>query len=164
MKHGRVDSVAGPIRRRQMHLLSMGIATVMLLLLPYGATASAQSTDTPEYAAGLVIGEVASGNASAAWQNLHPAQQRIVSQQAYITCRASKGTLNIDTTNTRTVNKSTGRITIPGTRVKATATALVIKLVLTSGLSQNITVHEIRVKHAWRYVLNASEVATCRDS
>ncbi len=134
------------------------------LVVSGAATAGARPPDTPEYAAGVVIGELATGNAAAAWQNLHPAQQRIVSQQAYKACRASKGTLAIDTTNTRAVSKSKARITIPGTNVKALSSALVIKLVLTNGQSQNITVHEIRVKRAWRYILNASEVAACRDS
>jgi hypothetical protein len=163
MEQARVDSATGALRRT-IRVLSMGTAVVMLVLLSSATAASAQGTDTPEYVAGLVIGELASGNATAAWQHLHPAQQRIVSQQAYIRCRASKGTLAIDTKNSRALGKSTVRITIPGTRVKATATALVFKVVLTTGQSQNITVQEIRVKHAWRYLLNASEVGNCRGS
>jgi hypothetical protein len=137
---------------------------VVSLVVSGAATAWARSPDTPEYAAGVVIGELATGNAAAAWQHLHPAQQRLVSQRAYIACRAPRGTLALDTTNTRAVSSSKVRITIPGTKVKAVANALVIKLVLTSGQSQNITVHEIRVARAWRYVLSASEVAACRGS
>jgi hypothetical protein len=164
MAHPTAESATGPVRRQSSRALVMSLAAVTILLLSIATAASAQSTDTPEYAAGLVIGEIASGNAAAAWQHLHPAQQRVVSQQAYVTCRASKGTLAIDTANTRELGESAVRITIPGTRVKATATAVSIKVVLTNGQSQNITVHEVRVKRAWRYLLNANEVQSCRGS
>jgi hypothetical protein len=146
-----------------LRLVLIAAASVGLLTW-VAAQAVAAPPDTPEYAAGLVLGELATGNAADAWQSLHPAQQTIVSLQAYKACRAPKGTLDVDTSSTRLVKKSKERVLIPGTNIKAPSVALTIKVVLTSGQSQNVLVHEIRVKNSWRYILNKAEVAACRDS
>jgi hypothetical protein len=90
------------------------------------------------------------------WSTLHPAEQKIVSRDAYMTCRSDDAIPAM--TDITVVDKYKESISIPSVG-SISATAVTVKLKM-EGSEQAFTVHAVAVNGNWRWTLPTDDVAT----
>jgi hypothetical protein len=98
---------------------------------------------------------------------LHPAQKAFITKDAYMACRDEKVPEGASASDIEFTDHYRERATIPGTEVRAKATALTVKFTVKRGLleqSSTDTVHQFWVKNKWTFTLDADGFAACSQS
>jgi hypothetical protein len=116
------------------------------------------SGESAESALRRQFDELNKGQFGKEWDELHPAQQAIISREHYIECGAKANLPTVDSADV--IETYQEDVTIPGTSVKASSIALTVKLELSLGLLKNEatdTYHEVQVDGVWRWALAAPE-------
>lgn len=127
-------------------------------------TAAPQAPKEDAFAAAKrQLQEVADGQFGPEWDEMHPAQQAVVSRDGYINCRATSGpSLQIKSLRQKAVYQET--VAIPGTTVRAPSTAVTIEITaLVNGQQsmQTATFHEFAVDGRWRWSLPPDTMTEC---
>jgi hypothetical protein len=88
------------------------------------------------------------GKADVAYDQLHPAQQAVISREAYVGCAAkAQPLLAALISQMRITHIASALVTIPGTVVRARGLAISVKFRKVLG-----TFYEFKIRGQWRYV------------
>jgi hypothetical protein len=123
-----------------------------------GGSAGGTNTDTAEAAFPRQWDEVNKGQWGPEWDELHPAQQALVSRNHFIDCRDKLNKPTID--NVKILQTYQEDIAIPGTSLTVPSTAITAEIKYTRGLLSNTstdTSHEFNVDGVWRWTLSNPE-------
>lgn len=147
-----------PACRPARHLLSL--AAIFTLLAAFagcggddsGPSAGGQSAG--DYVTKL-LGYVDKGQWGPEWDSLHPAQQALVSRDAYITCATKKTVPNVSAV--KVLETYSEDVAIPGTSTRAASTAVTVEY--TASLAgrkdtAKATFHVFVIDGHWRWVLS----------
>jgi hypothetical protein len=98
------------------------------------------------------------------YDGLHPAQQKVITKDAFMTCIDSLVPEAASITNVKFTDHYNETVTLPGTQTKVKSTALTVKYVAHVGQAkqaQTDTVHLIWSKNRWNWALSAKQLAQC---
>lgn len=131
------------------------IATAALLLAGCGGEEDLAATG-PGAAQVRMVENLYQGHFGAAWDDLNPEHQRIVSRAQFTRC-AKQAVAVGDLDSVEVLDVFDDDIRIPGLRERK---AKAVRVRLTSRRGEQFTTvqHEIRVGDRWRWVLNAAAV------
>ena len=127
-------------------------------LLPGNDQSPESSADIPSEAATdafeRLIDYISKGQYGRAWDELHPAQQALVTRADYMLCRGDA----IDEVKVVEILEEYDEdVPIPGTDLVVASTAITAELRLKSGLFEETTTdtfHEIAVDGEWRWIVS----------
>ena len=94
------------------------------------------------------------GQYGRAWDNLHPAQQTIVTREDYIQCR---GDDSFEIEIIEILEEYDEEVPIAGTDLVVASTAITAEVRISSGLFEDTsmdTIHQILVDGEWRWILS----------
>ena len=100
------------------------------------------------------IDHMSRGQYGRAWDNLHPAQQTLVTREDYIQCR---GDDSFEVEIVRIIEEYDEDVPIPGTDLVVASTAITAEVRVSSGLLEDTstdTIHEILVDGEWRWIVS----------
>ncbi len=157
------------------HHWALGIAAAALAVgvgLAVWATgrdgaAAKQPTDDPVVFLRSVVSSIAANDYGAAWEHLHPAQQRVATRGAYVRCEQLTpipGHLDW----IRLVGMKDERIIVPGDRGVVDSKAITLRLklsepVLKDSVIVTKTVHAVAVDGRWRWILTPQRFGIYRS-
>ena len=143
-----VPSKTGARRMRRW----IAVAAVLVLADCGGGGAVASGgLEPPEKAFERQAHELTDGQADLAYNEIHPAQQALITQAAYQKCATPRGAFTIDRIDIKKVYDED--ITIPGTTIVTASKAIIATVTLKLGTVKNpltSTYHEVLVDGAWR--------------
>jgi hypothetical protein len=93
------------------------------------------------------------GQAGPLWDTLHPADQAIVSRARYMACQSNAG---FDLTKFKVLQTYADTVDIGGTATPSTAVS--VRVTADDGIT-TATMHAVKVKGAWRWILSPSDYA-----
>lgn len=136
---------------------------VAALIAALAVCGSAAAKPSPASFIQQTVREAFSGQFDREWQTLHPAQQKIVTLDRYVTCseNAELGELNkVDVVD----DYAAPRQSVPGTSLRATSRAITVKLTFTASAvlkpqTGTFTFHAYWVDGGWRWALQQSAIA-----
>ena len=141
----------------------VGVALVASFLTACGSgggSSSAGSTAGAQSATRFVrqiTTEFARGQAGRLWDTLHPADQAIVTRDRYSTCQTNSG---FDLKSFKVLETYADPVTVGG---KSTpATAISVQVTSDDGVT-TATMHAIRVKGGWRWILSPADYAAYKQ-
>lgn len=137
----------------------LGLAVALALQPPDPTPSDPQATAQGVVQA--VWGDYLNGRWGPAWDMLHPAQQALIPRDTFIERMSSEiGALPAGV-NVEVVGTYREPITIPGTALSASSTAVTTEL--SDGgqsTSRRITTHAVQVGGAWRWVMSTDALDT----
>jgi len=136
-------------------LLALG---AILFLAGCGGSGS-RSSDSPGRAQTRVLEDIFTGQLDAAYATLHPAYQRLVSQQRFVACAraTSLGTLD----SIKVLDVYDDPVDIPGSG-QVPAKAVRVQLISSNRKLRPFVNHEVKVGSDWRWVMNRKAVKAYR--
>ena len=91
------------------------------------------------------------------WDELHPADQAVVTRARYMACQSNSG---FDLTNFKVLQTYPDTIDIAGTTTPSTAVS--VRVTADDGIT-TATMHAVKIKGAWHWVLSQADYATYKQ-
>jgi hypothetical protein len=143
----------------------IAVLAVVFLLGCSGAADSASEppsgTQTPEEALESFLAAQASGQYGKVWDQLHPAQKKLVTRQQYEECGRRMPTFVFDHYEAQEPYRET--VTIPGTSEEVEAEAVTYRA-LVDGEPYTSTNHMVQVDGAWVGYLSTDTLNACHPT
>jgi hypothetical protein len=131
---------------------ALATAVLALALLAAGCGGGSKS-ESPSAFVRRVTQEFSRGQAGRLWDELHPADQAVVTRSRFITCQSNEGFGLRKFKVLETYSE-----TIPVAGKNAESTAVSVQVTSDDGIT-TATLHALPVGGAWRWVLQPSEYA-----
>ncbi len=153
---------------RRVGRIWVSVSVVVLMVLGLGTTVAAardqNTADGAEAAAKRFFGYINDREWGTYYRFLHPAQQAVVSKDAFTACykEAVPNGLSVNNVDVTVATRST--VIIPGTDTAAKVNELTVKYTLERGdAEQGVTDRSVLiwVKNKWTWVMSAGRLAAC---
>jgi hypothetical protein len=133
--------------------IRLALITLGVLLLA-GCGSSAKTDSAPAFIKRVTV-QFSRGQAARLWDELVPAEQAVVSRNAYVSCARNGFRLR----TFKVLEQYDEPVQVLGKRTPATA--LSVQVVSDDGVT-TATIHAVRVDGRWRWILSPSELAAFR--
>ncbi len=129
------------------------VAIGVVALLAAGCGGSGSGSESPSSFVKRVTLEFSRGQSGRLWDELHPAEQALVTRSRFMACEQNEG---FGLKNVKVLETYRETITVAGKAMPSTAVS--VRVTADDGIT-TATLHAVEVDGKWRWVLQPSELA-----